>query len=728
MTRHALVLFLLLVVESAVGPDFSRATEAAAQQIPPAGSSTSQQQRFGTRTEAVVVDVSVTDRKGQPVTTLAQSDFEIYEDGVLQKILLLDRHAPNPNATAADAAGALGLLDPHRRAATSAQGPSVVALAFDRLSPEGRMLAYRAAERFVQQKQADELAGVFIVDQALRTLAGYTTDAAVLTAAVKQAAETATTQLARERTMLDKYTAPVETPVVASAEENGRAAGDLPWTDPLANVTDYAQRAVLEMMLRMERSYSDMLYEVQGRASIDALLALIDSMGAVPGRKAVIYFCEGLTIPPSVEPRFRSVIHTANRSNVTVYTVDAAGLRVHSKQDETARAVEQYGAMGVGDVQRRGKYLDALEDNERTLKQDPAVSLSILADQTGGFLVNNTNDLAKGIERIDNDRRHYYLLSYSSTNPVLDGKFHRITVKVKKRGMNVRARSGYLAAPMSDVGPVFDYELPALDALVQPSPPAEFPFQVLPANVPARGHPGRAVITVAVPGQSFTLFQDRQANTFAGGAVVVVRVVNDAGIAVRKFSEQFKLRGTLTDVAATQARALTFMRVPELEPGSYRIDAVVYDSVGERASVSSAPLTIYPAATPAIGDLLIIDHAEKIEPDQANGNPLVVGGLLLKPVLAPTIRRSSRTDINFAVPLALDPGQIAPPAKLGLVVNGQVVSTIALDLGPADANGRLFAVGRIPLSDVPPGSYQLQITIGAGSNARTRTTRLTVVE
>jgi hypothetical protein len=294
--------------------------------------------------------------------------------------------------------------------------------------------------------------------------------------------------------------------------------------------------------------------------------------------------------------------------------------------------------------------------------------------------------------------------------------------------MNVRARSGYLAAPMSDVGPVFDYELPALEALVQPSAPAEFPFQVLPVNVPARGHPGRAVITVAVPGQSFTLLQNRESNTFAGGAVVVVRVVNDAGVAVRKFSEQFKLRGTLTDVATTQARALTFTRIPELEPGSYRIDAVVYDSVGERASVSSAPLTIYPAATPAIGDLLIIDHAEKVEPDQANGNPLVVGGLLLKPVLAPTIRRSSRTEINFAVPLALDPGQIAPPAKLGLVVNGQVVSTIALDLGPADGNGRLFAVGRIPLSGVPPGSYQLQITIGAGSNARTRTTRLTVVE
>ena len=123
------------------------------------------------------------------------------------------------------------------------------------------------------------------------------------------------------------------------------------------------------MLLKMERSYNDMLYEMQGHASLDSLLALVDSLGAVPGRKAVIYFCEGLTIPASLEARFRAIIHTANRSNVTVYTVDAAGLRVHSDQATTAQAVQEYGAMGVGDIERRGKYLDALEDNGRLADQ-----------------------------------------------------------------------------------------------------------------------------------------------------------------------------------------------------------------------------------------------------------------------------------------------------------------------------------------------------------------------
>ena len=144
------------------------------------------------------------DKKGRPVTTLAQSDFEVFEDGVPQTILTFDRHAPNPNATAEDAAAELGLGGQNRASRASARGPSVTAIAFDRLSPEGRMLAYRAAKRFVQNKQADELAGVFIVDQALRTLAPYTTDPVKLSAAVEQAANTATTQLDHERTMAEQ--------------------------------------------------------------------------------------------------------------------------------------------------------------------------------------------------------------------------------------------------------------------------------------------------------------------------------------------------------------------------------------------------------------------------------------------------------------------------------------------------------------------------------------------
>jgi hypothetical protein len=280
---------------------------------------------------------------------------------------------------------------------------------------------------------------------------------------------------------------------------------------------------------------------------------------------------------------------------------------------------------------------------------------------------------------------------------------------------------------------VNDFEGPALSALNEPVPPSSFDVQLVPAHVPEPGHPGRAVVSVSIPGRGLALITSEQQNTCAGGAVVVLRIQDEQGVAIQKLSQQYRLRGAYADIETMRAKQLTFTRFPELAPGTYRVDAAVYDSVGERASVASAPLTIHPATPPALGNLLIIDHAEKIDSDelanQLKGNPMVVGGMLLKPVLRPVIHRSEREEITFAVPLSLEPNQLAPVATLGLVADGQVIATKVLGaLGTADATGRLFAVGRMPLAQVPAGKYQLQLTIGTGPDARTRMTGVTIVD
>ena len=63
----------------------------------------------------------------------------------------------------------------------------------------------------------------------------------------------------------------------------------------------------------------------------------------------------------------------------------------------------------------------------------------------------NTNDLDTGIRRVASDLSSYYLLGYYSTNAKLDGKFHSITVRVKRPGVHVRARRGYQAPTQAEV-------------------------------------------------------------------------------------------------------------------------------------------------------------------------------------------------------------------------------------------------------------------------------------
>jgi VWFA-related protein len=130
---------------------------------------------------------------------------------------------------------------------------------------------------------------------------------------------------------------------------------------------------------------------------------------------------------------FRDLANEANRGNASFYTVDPRGLPAF----DTSMS-------GVG-----GGELPILADRvSLTTRLD---SLRTLADATDGIAVLNNNDLDAGMKRISADLSSYYLLGYYSTNAKLDGRFHNIKVRVKRPGVDVRARKGYRAATTAEV-------------------------------------------------------------------------------------------------------------------------------------------------------------------------------------------------------------------------------------------------------------------------------------
>jgi VWFA-related protein len=126
---------------------------------------------------------------------------------------------------------------------------------------------------------------------------------------------------------------------------------------------------------------------------------------------------------------FRDIIGDANRANATFYTIDPRGLPVFDT------SIEQ-GATVVADAGMLHRRLDTLHT---------------LADATDGMAVQNSNDLDAGLKRIANDLSSYYLLGYLSSNSKLDGKYHNIKVRVKRPGVDVRARRGYRSATAEEV-------------------------------------------------------------------------------------------------------------------------------------------------------------------------------------------------------------------------------------------------------------------------------------
>jgi VWFA-related protein len=155
---------------------------------------------------------------------------------------------------------------------------------------------------------------------------------------------------------------------------------------------------------------------------------------------------------------YRRILAQANYSNTSFYPLDPRGLPVFDTP------ITQPLPLNV----------DAAVLRQR------AESLRTLADNTDGLAMLNNNDLSASFRRIVADLSSYYLLGYYSTGK-LDGKFHAITVRIKRPGVQVRARRGYQAALL---GPNASARLSAGAAAAAPDQPAG-----------ASGDPSAAAVT-----------------------------------------------------------------------------------------------------------------------------------------------------------------------------------------------------------------------------------------
>lgn len=132
------------------------------------------------------------------------------------------------------------------------------------------------------------------------------------------------------------------------------------------------------------------------------------------------------------DQQFRELLDAANRANASFYPIDPRGLPAFDtpmvRQDVPGPPPPMV-PLPVDQAMLRGRIN----------------SLRTLAEATDGVAIVASNDLAGGLKRVVDDLSSYYLMGYYSSGK-LDGKFHPISVRVKRPGVRVRARRGYLAA------------------------------------------------------------------------------------------------------------------------------------------------------------------------------------------------------------------------------------------------------------------------------------------
>ena len=176
-----------------------------------------------------------------------------------------------------------------------------------------------------------------------------------------------------------------------------------------------------------------------------------------------------------------TAISEANRANVSVYAVDARGLSTVSDSAAARATLQEAVETSRRQQMLRGFRLFTREEMlisdtaESSLRMDTIATLGQIAESTGGMLISHTNDVRAGITRAVGDLRGYYEIAYSPTNRSFDGKFRKVTLKVKRPGVSVQTRSGYFAMPPGEGTATFPYEVQLLQAMRSADPPRELP-------------------------------------------------------------------------------------------------------------------------------------------------------------------------------------------------------------------------------------------------------------
>jgi len=699
-------------------------------------------------TNEVVLDAVVKDKKGRAIKDLTAADFQISEDGVPQEVRsfrlitresapAIERNEDNSPGNAQPGGKAKNnqpenTTPDSSRAATSPKSPihfGALALVYDRLSPNARSIARQASLSYIEGMRPDDFVGVFGIDLSLRVLNRFTNDENKIRAAIEKALghssstyASATDQISDLQDQQGGLQNQLDTGI------QGAGAGN----DPSATVgAAAAQQQFNAMTLNIAQGFERMEHDQKGTATIEGLLAIIDGMKKLPGRKAMIFFSEGITLPTNVMSHFRSVISNANRANVSIYAVDAAGLRAESSDSQAGKAMTRLGQARARTAGSNsdpfGSMMQDLERNEDLMRSNPDSALGDLANETGGALISNTNDPGPKLRQVDDDLHSYYLLTYTPKNTNYDGRFRQISLKVNRSGIDVQARKGYYALNNSYGTPVLDYEAPALAVLSDSPRPNSFDSRAAAFSFPESSQPGLVPVVVEVPPGAVNYATDNKTKTFMADFSFVVIIKDDSQRVVKKLSNQEVIKGPIDKLAKAKAGGLLFYREANLDPGHYTIAAVVYDNITRQSSTNTSTVIVPPADQSALrlSSIVVIKKTGHPTAGQDSLRTFQFDDLLVYPNLGEPISKAHGNELSLFVTVYTAKGDSTPP-KLNLEIAraGRSMGHLSYDLHAPDKTGRIQYASVISLDKFQPGDYELKLSVRAGSRMATRSERV----
>lgn len=387
-----------------------------------------QQPVFRSGVQVVEVDARVFDGQGRFVTDLTRADFEILEDGVPQTIVamaLVDGGAVTTSRTMPTSPPSTATTpDPRTHAPTTPSGRQTWIFFFDlaNLTPGGGFdRAKKAVEEFIATRfREGDLAGVVAGDRMVNNrLTSLRAELAQAVRSVKPLTEKRTRDVELKREF-PKFRD--ENEAIEVARENKEV------------IQRVFQRACLEgdcspfVIEQIREKGRRFAREIQGAtlATFNTINGLASGLAKMPGPKTIVYLSDGFVIETQ-EATLRNIVGQTARAGARVYAIDVRGL----SRGLNSASIDAVGSPGADSAP---PSFDSLEDGVNSLAVD-----------TGGMMIRNENNIGRALDTIAADTNTYYVLGYQPSNTNFDGKYRKIEIRVKRPGVKVRARQGYLA-------------------------------------------------------------------------------------------------------------------------------------------------------------------------------------------------------------------------------------------------------------------------------------------
>ena len=344
-----------------------------------------------------------------------------------------------------------------------------------------------------------------------------------------------------------------------------------------------------------------------------------------------------------------------------------------------------------------------------------------LTTSTGGFFIDNTNNTDL-LQAVMDDLDTRYEISYRPTSELLDGRFHKIEVKLARTDLRVDTREGYFAVPDEDS--LTEGDMAALRALNMKPLPQDFHFEAKAFWFREQGKESQYSIVFDVPVSRLTAKAEPELKRHAFHAILFADVKNANGEIIARFSKDVPSEVSDEYLPHVQTDRLTFERALLLPAEARSVETVVVDSEGQRSSVKVFPLPAREAGNLSMSDIVLAKRVEILQGAADTTDPFQFDRKRVVPSLAQTVTPNQKLlAFAFAYP------NPKSAEKLGLTIRclraGKLLAErTSSNLPQPDASGRVPVLMEVAAI---PGTYTVVMKATQGSDSIERSLTYSVL-